>query len=159
VRSDDGSDAIPLGSVDAVLVCAGGRAERIRKALALMEDGVAPVLVVPHGHNPTWPEARALLARSFPFEVLYPTPRPSKTRGEAHVFRDLVAERGWTRLVLVTSTYHARRAALLVRRCVPAERAEITVVTARPRFGVLKWVRVLSHEAGGLLWAVVRRGC
>jgi uncharacterized SAM-binding protein YcdF (DUF218 family) len=124
-----------------------------------MEDGVAPVLVVPHGRNPTWPEARALLARAWPFELICPTPRPSKTRGEAHVFRDLVAERGWTRLVLVTSTYHARRAALLVRRCVPTERAEITVVTARPRIGWLKWARVLVHEAGGLAWSSIRRGC
>ncbi len=81
-------------------MCAGGRAERVRTALALMAAGTAPVLVVPHGRNPTWPEAAALLDRDFSFELLCPTPRPSKTRGEARLFRDLartnVAGRGWS---------------------------------------------------------------
>jgi uncharacterized SAM-binding protein YcdF (DUF218 family) len=143
-----------------VLVCAGGRGDRIRTALSLMEGGVAPVLVVPHGRNPGWPAAVALLHGPFPFELLCPTPRPSKTRGEARLFRDLIAERSWTRVVLVTADYHARRALLLVRRCVPPEMAEITVVTVHPRMGPLRWARAVVHEAGGLVWArLVRRRC
>jgi uncharacterized SAM-binding protein YcdF (DUF218 family) len=121
-----------------------------------MDAGTAPVLVVPHGRNPDWPEAEALLRRPRPYTLLCPTPSPSTTRGEAHLFRDLVLEHGWQRLLLVTSTYHARRAALLVRRCVPAE---VTVETAQPRIGPLKWLRVLVHESGGLVAAAVRRRC
>jgi uncharacterized SAM-binding protein YcdF (DUF218 family) len=124
-----------------------------------MEAGAAPVLVVPFGRAPDWPEAVRLLRGPFPFELMCPTPRPAKTRGEARLFRELVASHGWTRVVLVTSTYHARRARLLVGRCLPAGVA-MTVVTARPRIGPLRWARVLVHEAGGLLWAtLVRRGC
>jgi uncharacterized SAM-binding protein YcdF (DUF218 family) len=144
--------------VDAVLVCAGGRGERLRRALALMDAGTAPLLVVPHGRNPDWPEARALLGRTGRHALVCPTPVPSTTRGEAHVFRDLAVEHGWRRVVLVTSTYHARRAALLVRRCLPPDVA-LTVDAARPRIGPLKWVRVLAHEAGGLVVAALRRRC
>src|SRR5262249_7721095 len=100
------------GTADAVLVCAGGRAERVRTALELMADGAAPALVVPFGRAPTWPEGVRRLRGPFPFELECPPPRPAKTRGEARLFRDLVASRGWTRVVLVTSTYHARRARL-----------------------------------------------
>ncbi len=58
----------------------------------------------------------------------------------------------------MTSTYHARRATLLVARCLPD--ADITTVAAGPRIGPLRWVRVHVHEAGGLVWArLVRRGC
>jgi uncharacterized SAM-binding protein YcdF (DUF218 family) len=122
-----------------------------------MDAGAAPVLVVPHGRNPTWPEARALLRGEFAFELVCPTPRPSTTRGEAHTFRDLATARGWRRVVVVTSTYHAPRARLLVGRCLPG--TDVTVVTARPRIGPVKWLRVLLHEAGGLLVTALRRGC
>jgi uncharacterized SAM-binding protein YcdF (DUF218 family) len=155
--ADPGS---PVGPVDAVLVCAGGRGDRLVRALELMDEGVAPVLVVPHGANPRWPAAVALLGGSFPFELVCPTPRPSKTRGEARLFRDLIGSRGWRRVVLVTSDYHARRAMLLVRRCIPEERADITLVTVTSRIGPIRRARAVVHEIGGLAWALlVRRGC
>jgi uncharacterized SAM-binding protein YcdF (DUF218 family) len=124
-----------------------------------MEAGVAPVLVVPFGREPNWPEAVRLLRGPFPFELLRPTPSPAKTRGEARLFRALARERGWRRVVLVTSDYHARRARLLVARCLAPD-VDIDVVTARPRLGPLRWVRVRVHEVGGLVWAaLVRRRC
>jgi uncharacterized SAM-binding protein YcdF (DUF218 family) len=45
------------------------------------------------------------------------TPRPAATRGEARAFADLAEREGWSSLVLVTSTYHVRRASLLLDRC------------------------------------------
>ena len=102
---------------DALVVFAGGRGERLSKALVLLQQQVAPVLVISNGRNARWPAANQLWASRQRFEVVCPRPAPDTTRGEARMVRDLAARRGWRSVVVVTSTYHARRAQLLLGRC------------------------------------------
>ena len=156
---------------DAVVVFAGAK-ERLPAALELMVAGRAPVLVLPNGNRPGWPEANRLCrgrgdgtsttvggpGPGPPFEVVCPVPDPMTTRGEARIVARLAAERGWDSLIAVTSTYHIARAELLLERCFPGR---IQAVAADP--GPLdraRWWRLVRHElAGHLAYRLVMRGC
>jgi uncharacterized SAM-binding protein YcdF (DUF218 family) len=106
---------------DAVVVLSGGLNSRLDPALALMRRRVAPVLAVSgafHGH--TWKKARKLCTGGYGklrFRVLCFEPKPFSTQGESRAIAQLARERGWSRVVVVTSTFHVTRARMLVRRC------------------------------------------
>jgi hypothetical protein len=82
-----------------------------------MDEGVAPVLVIMRGAAPTWPQANVLCGNTEPFEVICPPPEPDTTIGEALALRDLAMDRGWSRVITVTSDYHLRRATYLDGKC------------------------------------------
>jgi uncharacterized SAM-binding protein YcdF (DUF218 family) len=105
---------------DAVVVLAGGLNARLDPALALMRQGVAPVLVVSGAfHDARWQKAQRLCRGGYRLRylVLCPAPRPYSTQGEARLVRDLARARGWRDVVVVTSTFHVTRAHLLFGRC------------------------------------------
>ena len=90
--------------------------------------------------------SRGLCHRKAPYEVLCVRPKPFSTRGEAETVERLASERGWRRIVVVTSDYHVRRARMLFDRCLGASR--VLVVGTRPslpRFalgGLLEWPKL-----------------
>jgi DUF218 domain len=136
---------------DALVVFAGGRGERLNTALVLLQH-VAPVLVISNGRDGRWQAANQLCASRQRFEVLCPQPDPDTTRGEARMVRDLAARRGWRSVVVVTSTYHARRAQLLLGRCFDGQ---LQIVAAPPHEPWLRtWARA-NVELVGLLRALV----
>jgi uncharacterized SAM-binding protein YcdF (DUF218 family) len=142
---------------DALVVFAGGRGERLSKAVTLLQRHVAPVLVISNGRDARWPAANQLCASRQRFEVLCPRPHPDTTRGEARMVRDLAARRGWRSVVVVTSTYHARRARLLLRRCFDGQ---LQVVAAPPREQWLHtWARANVELAGLVRALVTARDC
>jgi uncharacterized SAM-binding protein YcdF (DUF218 family) len=147
----------PAYPADAVVVFAGGRGERLSEAERLLRRGVAPVLVISNGRDARWPAANRLCASHQRFEVLCPRPEPDSTRGEARMVRDLAARRGWRSVVLVTSTYHARRARLLLGRCFGGH---VQVAAAAPSE---RWSRTWARanlELAGLVRALVAApGC
>ena len=139
-------------SVDAVVALAGSSGDRLRTAVSLMENGVAPVLVVSQAYNLNRNEAERL-RRSVPsFRVIWARPRPENTRGEARMIRNLADEHGWRRIAIVTSKYHLVRARLLIERCV---RQEVVMIASDPRESMFEAVRHWVHECGGLIDAVV----
>lgn len=144
------------GRVDAVVVFAGGRGERLEAARALMEDGVAPTLVVSNGRAARWTEANRLCERQVAYEVLCPAPDPQTTIGEARMVGALAAERGWSSLALVTSTYHGPRARLQLARCFPGR---LTVVAARPEPAARAWQHALREQVGYLEAMLRSRAC
>ena len=147
----------PPARVDAVAVLSGGSGDRLPTALGLVRDGLAPVLVIPNGTDPTWDDANRLCGQDQPFVVLCPRPRPDTTRGEAATLDALARRRGWDRMVVVTSRYHVTRARVLLPRCLDAR---VTVVGSDPDGGPLTWARYVEHEWLGLVDAVVLdRGC
>jgi len=105
------------GRADAVVVFAGAGGDRQAEGVRLVRDGVAPVLVVSDGGQAGSPGARICRRRPAGLRLVCLTPSPATTRGEARAFADLAEREGWSSLVLVTSTYHLRRASLLVDRC------------------------------------------
>jgi uncharacterized SAM-binding protein YcdF (DUF218 family) len=106
---------------DAVVVLSGGRNARLDPALTLVRRGVAPVLVISSPvQDPRWRTARRLCAsrkQAFPFRIICFEAHPYSTRGEARGIARLARTYGWSKVVVVTSTYHVTRARMLVKRC------------------------------------------
>jgi uncharacterized SAM-binding protein YcdF (DUF218 family) len=134
---------------DAVVVLAGGNGERLERGLELVRDGIASTLVLSFGPDD-------LCGSRQTFEVVCFVPSPENTRGEAETVADLARDRGWSNVVVVTSTSHVTRARLLVERCYEGE---LQVADATPDTGVPGWVLAIAHEWGGLAGALVERGC
>ena len=141
---------------DAIVVLAGGQGERLPRAVALMQRGFAPTLVISNGGARGWVLGNELCGDPQSFEVVCPS--SATTRGEAQVIARLARERGWSRVTVVTSKYHVRRASLLVHRCVP-RRTTVRVVGAGPPSRFRSWFAV-PHELGGLAEAIAaHRSC
>ena len=90
------------GAPDAIVVLSGGQ-HRLDEGVRLWRQGVAPTLAISDGRNPSWPQANRLCGRP---RVRCFDPSPYSTRGEAR----WTAAQGWDSVVVVTSTYHVRRA-------------------------------------------------
>lgn len=138
-----------LQRADAVVALAGGDGERLDRGLELVREGVAPTLVASTGPN-------RLCGTKQAFEVVCFLPSPETTRGEAEAIGRMARERGWTSIVLVTSTYHVSRARLLVGRCYSGT---LAVAAAEPDQGVAAWIGFIAHEWGGLADSLVHRSC
>jgi uncharacterized SAM-binding protein YcdF (DUF218 family) len=106
-------------AADAIVALDGDRPRRIRAAVALAVAGYAPTLVIIRADNAAPELLRA--ASSLPFEIVSFAPDPPSTRGEARGVAALVRERGWTRIVVVTSTFHVFRARLILRRALACD--------------------------------------
>ncbi len=118
--------AVDAGEADAVVIFIGGRGERFDTAFDLIDAGVATTLVIPNGTNTTLRGANRLCRRGVPgVEVLCPPTERNDTGGEAAAIGALARERGWDRLVLVTTDYHVGRATLRLDRCFQGEVAAV----------------------------------
>lgn len=113
----------PLSPPDRV-VNVGEASERLEAGLALWQAKKAPWLVFTCGRAP-WsnlPEtegvqvARLAVGRGVPADQIQVTREVGNTADEARAVRDLMAERGWKRIILVTSAWHMRRAARQFRK-------------------------------------------
>lgn len=143
--------------VDAVVLFAGGRGERLILADHLMGNGVAPNLVIPNGMAPEWPAGNRACTETRHYHVYCPRPDPDTTQGEARAIAELAERERWRTVLVVTSTYHVARAGLLLDRCFDGE---VLTVAATPRMGTLAWASRLRHEWFAWTRAVVlNRGC
>jgi uncharacterized SAM-binding protein YcdF (DUF218 family) len=97
---------------------------------------------------------RDLTERGVPADAVVGLPHTAdSTREEAQVVQQLVAERGWHRILVVTSNYHTRRTRYIYRRVFPAA-MEVRVVPARDsRYDSEHWwesrqgVKLFFYEA------------
>ena len=126
-------------TADAVVVL-GGHGARVAVGRQLVRDGAALELVLSSGCPPD---------PGGPVDAFHFTPVPFNTRGEARAVAQLVRERGWRSVIVVTSGYHVRRARLLFARTVPAE----THFVAAP-YPLILVPAALVKEAGKLAYAV-----
>ena len=139
----------------AVVVLAGSKKSRLSKALGLIRRGVAPVLVISDGWDPTWPQANRLCAGHAPYRVLCFHASPYSTQGEAETVARMARARRWRSLVVVTSMYHVRRAKLLFERCFPGR-----VQAVGAHFGLSQLPSLLPSEWAKLVYALtVTRDC
>jgi uncharacterized SAM-binding protein YcdF (DUF218 family) len=100
---------------DAVVVLAGTQ-ERLPAALKLIRSGDAPVLVVSL-NRPISPQQAAACARGRGYRAICFRADPFSTHGEAEEIGRLAHTHHWTKLDVVTSSFHVFRARILVRRC------------------------------------------
>jgi uncharacterized SAM-binding protein YcdF (DUF218 family) len=125
--------ADPLVRADAILVLAGSDIERPLEAADLYHTGYAARIVLT---RETVEPAMALLQQrgiTPPFEVewqrsvlmqlgveadavIIPPRVHDNTAQEAQTLRELAAQHGWRRVIVVSSRYHLRRAGLAFRR-------------------------------------------
>ena len=143
-------------TADAVVVFDGAAAGPLTGALALMNRQVAPVLVLPGGLDAGWPAANRLCGGATPFEVLCPAANAGSERAVARLTGQLVEQRGWHRVVIVTPTQSLSRATLLTKRCTPAE---LVRVGAGGPGGAGNAALQGAGEALRYLDALVTRGC
>ena len=98
---------------DAVLVLPGGRGDRLRRALDLMDRGVAPLLILPGGAEPGWAAAKPLCGRLEPYRVICAGKLIDSVRAQARWAR----EQHLGLVLVVTSRYNMTRARLDLHRC------------------------------------------
>ena len=148
----------PPGRADVVLVLAGGRGEREATGARLARQGGAPVLVFSDGGRPGSSSGELCRQLFTGVRVLCLTPEASTTRGEARAFAELAGREGWRSVTVVTSSYHRRRADLLIGRCF---KGTVRSVGAPPD-GVdgPEIVPFAAREGAAVLAALtVERGC
>ena len=111
-------------------------AERAARAAELYHNGWAPRIVASGRMLRRYAGLAELMQhdlveRGVPAEAVVRFPqRADNTREEAEALRPLVVERGWRRVLVVTSNYHTRRARYIFRHVFPSE-VEARVVAAR----------------------------
>jgi uncharacterized SAM-binding protein YcdF (DUF218 family) len=137
-------------AADAIGALDGDRPRRVRAAVALAAAGYAPTMVIVRGDNAAPELLRS--SSSLPFEVVSFAPDPPSTRGEARGIAALVQERGWTRIVVVTSTFHVFRARLILRRALACDVRLVAAGMNRRRLP-----QHLASEVAKLLLALTLR--
>jgi uncharacterized SAM-binding protein YcdF (DUF218 family) len=139
-------EAQPPEKSDAVLVLAGDhRGQRIQKAAELVRDGYAPVALI-SGPMEMYGVNEADLAIQFAerhgsparyFAPVYIT--AYSTLEEAQAFAPELRKRNIHKLLLVTSTYHTRRAAATFRRVLGSSMEIKSVAAPDPFFRPDSW--------------------
>ena len=138
----------PVQPADAILVLAGSRADRWLEAVDLYKEKMAPhILLSPGIVEPAELKVRQMGIR-FPAEVelvrdamaqldvpvsaMTVLPRAvDNTADEAAVARGVLAERGWTSLIVVTSKYHTRRTLFAFERAFAGSGVRVQVKGSR----------------------------
>lgn len=159
--------------LDAVVVLGGGTdrtpwgapqlsysGDRVRVGAELFHAGRTPLLVTtgrsipglsqPHQRNLAEETATLWQRQGIPRAAIIGLPQPHNTRTELQAVAQLVRERGWTRVGIVTSAWHLRRAMSLARRFdVPA-----IPIPADVRGEVPAWTVVQLIPTGSGFYAV-----
>jgi uncharacterized SAM-binding protein YcdF (DUF218 family) len=102
-----------------------------------------------------------LLAHGVPEQnIVRFTHRSDSTFEEALALRGLIAQRGWRKVIIVTSNYHTRRTRYICQR-VFSEGVDLRVISARdkdfePEFWWTGRIgrKIFLHESLGMLWAM-----
>ena len=123
----------PLAKADAIVALAGERTVRWLEASDLRNEGWAPRIVLSAGYReraerelaergiriPSEGEVArsALLQLGHPDHSVELLPGyPDNTAAEGVLLRDMALSRGWSRVIVVTSKLHSRRAGFAIRR-------------------------------------------
>jgi hypothetical protein len=136
-----------------IVLSLNGRNENLReqRALALVREGYAPVLLFSEGNYPQvpCPTVPRVLVVCF-------LPRPARTVGEIEFAARYAAHYGWHSIMVVPGRTQATRARLLMARCFKGHTV-VVPAAAPPFFDLLAQV---AYEWGALTKALVLQpGC
>jgi uncharacterized SAM-binding protein YcdF (DUF218 family)/glycosyltransferase involved in cell wall biosynthesis len=160
----------PAASADAIVVFAGGVGEsgqpgagqeRISKAVSLFRDGIAPRVIISSGFVFALREAEVLkaiaVANGVPADAIILEERAANTYQNVEFTNDILRQRGWRHIALVSSPYHMRRALMTWRKVAP----EILVTPVPPesslfyahrRGASLEQIRGVLQEYAGIVY-------
>jgi uncharacterized SAM-binding protein YcdF (DUF218 family) len=152
----------PVSPVDAVVVLGGEHDGRESYAVDLARQGIAPTVVLSNPYAATdRVMKRMCVHHNDAVEVLCIKPEPSTTHGEALMTRRLVAQRHWTKILVVSWRYHLPRARLIFRQCLSGLGVSVGA-KAIPRQYVLPvwyWQYVYLYQFGGIAKALTVDRC
>ena len=131
----------PLVASDAIILLGDDNylADRAARAAELYRGRGAPVVVASGRQLRRYAGIselmqRDLIERGVPVEAIVRFPHTAgNTREEAQALQQLVAERRWRRVLVVTSNYHTRRARYIFHRVLPAA-VEVRVAASRDTY-------------------------
>jgi uncharacterized SAM-binding protein YcdF (DUF218 family) len=170
----------PLQPADAIVVLAGKRVERWLEGVELYREKLAPAILLSSGRIEAAESALRERNIKFPREVdlikdamvqlHVPADRietfpdsVDNTAAEASVTRGIASQRGWRRLIVVTSKYHTRRSQYAFEREFRGSGVQIQVHatrfdTARPdawwkhrtdfRYVISEYQKLLAYRLG-----------
>ncbi len=132
-------EAVPA---DAIVVLGGGSGSRQELAVALVQKGYAPALVSSGEtpHLPGFKQSFATLGADYmvslgaPRDAMILLPDTTSTRDEALACLQLAQENGLTSLLVITDSYHTRRARMTFRKVFDGSEVRIIVVGAEPEW-------------------------
>ncbi|PYR02517.1 MAG: hypothetical protein DMF97_04525 [Acidobacteria bacterium] len=128
------ADAIAVfaGGVGESGKAGGGTQERLQHAIDLYKTGEAAHLILSSGYVYSFPEAEVMrtlaVDQGVPSGAILLEQRSTNTFQNVSFVHDIMRQRGWRSVLLVSSPYHMRRALLVWRKVAPA----IQVIPAPP---------------------------
>ena len=165
-------DATPVRADAVVALSAGVTADgyltqqgldRYLTAVSFIKAGVAPTLVVTREERKTGGDKystaadQAQLAQLAGVSNMISTAGVRSTRDEAVQLTKLAKSRGWTRVVIVTSPFHSKRACATFERagavvsCVPSQSRDIAIRRLRYPHDRIQAFAMLIYETAGTL--------
>ena len=162
VQAPQVSDAIVVfaGGVGESGRAGGGAQERIGKAVSLYHEGVAPHLVISSGFVFALREAEVMKAvaidNGVPAEAIVLEERAANTYENVTGTNQILTERNWKKIALVSSPYHMRRALLTWKKVAPdveviATPPETSSFYAHERGANLEQIRGLLQEYAAIV--------
>lgn len=128
-------DTLPV--VDAVVVLGGDAAHRAPHGAALFNAGLAPVVLAVGGiesdgtRSQAYKTARQLKKHGVPDDrILVSGQYEPSTLQEARATADYAGDRGWSRVIVVTSPYHTWRAGSLFEEVLDPLQVEVFTAPA-----------------------------
>jgi len=160
---DDGpaaSDAIVILGDDNY---AGDRATR---AAEVLKAGWAPRIIASGRYLRPYAsiaqlEQHDLLDRGVPASAIIPfAHRATNTREEGQALAKFLSDRGWKRIIVITSNYHTRRARYILERVLPAGTTLRVLPANDVNYDPNSWwstrrgTKIFFHESVGMLVAM-----
>jgi uncharacterized SAM-binding protein YcdF (DUF218 family) len=161
-------DSQPPQSADIIVVLGGDFwGPRVIKGAELAKEGYAPLVLFSGPLYRGRPEGELaitfLVQRGYPAKLFAVFPNAAKsTNEEARALRGELTRRGARRVILVTSSYHSRRAALVLHLVCPGI-VFISVPAPDPHYHAENWWnkgdsrRLFVSEWTKILWSMLIR--
>ncbi len=110
----------------------GGHLERLKQAVDLYKAGYAPSLILSSGYVFSFKEAEVMRAlaidQGVPADRILLEEQATNTRENVTFTNNILRERQWKRILLVSSPYHMRRATMVWHQAAP----DVTVIPTPP---------------------------
>jgi len=125
-----------LHSTDAIVILSGGGNERLEYGAKLVnEKATRQIILTETGEltqagTPMTVSNRSLLSSKYGIiqdNVTFTRRTSSNTYEEAQAVAELMGQKGWTSLIIVTDSFHSRRTSLIFRRVLKADKIQVSV--------------------------------
>jgi uncharacterized SAM-binding protein YcdF (DUF218 family) len=123
-----------LEKSDAIVVLSGNGWERTRFGIEIYKQGWAPLFVVigSTGTQPSHKMARLAIENGIPKEKIIIENESRNTRENMENTVSMARERGWKKIILITSIHHQLRAYLTIRKVREEANSDLQIINYPP---------------------------